>query len=510
VTRVLRWLTVQCRIRVRQLSLVVAVAASLACALSAAAEGATQLAPIAYTAVDGHTETLTPWQGNSVTVLVEPGTRDPIVMDKLVGALDAAWAYYAMTTGRTPASDRFMLNGRDEVAEVSSLNPPNSCGGAACSYLGAMGTEILTSYFENGYQQIAQNDLYDQALFYELGRSFWFWGPQLSFQSPDQDPVVTGFAVLMRFQSMDAANVNGAPFNGTPFSTFKSQVTALSGQYEADQSLTFADTLAQDKSPGMYGGTDFWASLMIQLMQRHGGQQFLTRFLSAVDHLPTASSTVGAVANWEQAASSAACTDLSSVFYVRWGFPRPDGSVTARPPASAVPEPPNGVCSPPPQCPLGQAGAPPNCVVTPTGGSGSAGVGLPSVAGASVSELVTCAGTGTQTCTVTGTLSATETRRGSKVTAVGAKAKHKTTKRTVTLGSATVTIAAGESAALQMTLSKLGMRLLSKRKTLTVTLTTTQTEGSGAPVVITRRVVTFKRRGRSVRRTASAPYRIER
>jgi hypothetical protein len=25
--------------------------------------------------------------------------------------------------------------------------------------------------------------------------------------------------------------------------------------------------------------------------------------------------------------------------YVRWGFPRPDGSVTPRPPASTVPEP---------------------------------------------------------------------------------------------------------------------------------------------------------------------------
>jgi len=470
--------------------------ACAACALSVAAEGATQLAPISYTTVDGHTETLTPWQGNSVTVLVEPGTRDPTVMDKLVGALDAAWAYYAMTTGRTPASDRFMLNGRDEVAEVSSLNPPNSCGGAACSYLGAMGTEILTSYFESGYQQIAQNDLYDQTLFYEFGRNFWFWGPQLALQSPDQDPVVTGFAVLMRFQSMDAANVNGAPFNGTPFSTFKSQVIALAGQYEADQSLTFAGTLAQDRSPGMYGGTDFWASLMMQLMQRHGGQQFLARFLSAVGRLPAASSTAGAVTNWEQAASSAACTDLSSAFYVRWGFPRPDGSVTTRPPASTVPESPNGPCNPSPQCPLGQTGTPPNCVVTPTGGSGSASVGGPSVTGASVSELVTCTGAGTQTCTVTGTLSATETRRGSNVTAVGAKAKHKrhkTNKRTVTLGSATVTITAGTSATLQVTLSKLGMRLLSKRKTLTVTLTTTQPEGSGAPVVIARSVVTFKK-----------------
>jgi hypothetical protein len=47
-----------------------------------------------------------------------------------------------------------------------------------------------------------------------------------------------------------------------------------------------------------------------------------------------------------QDASYAACTDLSSVFYVRWGFPRPDGSVTPRPPADTVPEP-SGSCAAP-------------------------------------------------------------------------------------------------------------------------------------------------------------------
>ena len=98
------------------------------------------------------------------------------------------------------------------------------------------------------YQEIARHDLYSQIPFYELGRSFWFWSPQLQFQAPDQDPVVTGFAVWMRFRSMEAAHVKGAPFKGvTPFPEFASQVEALAGQYEADPSLTFADTLALAK-----------------------------------------------------------------------------------------------------------------------------------------------------------------------------------------------------------------------------------------------------------------------
>ncbi len=167
----------------------------------AAKTGVQELAPILYTAIDGHQETLTPWQGKHVSVLVEPGvTRSPQVMGELVQALDRAWTYYANTTGRLPAVAH-SLNGRDEIAEVSS-----TCG-AGCTYIGATGTEILTYYFESMYQELAEHDLYSQIPFYELGRSFWFYSPQLEFHSPDLDPVVTGFAVWMRFRSMAAAHV---------------------------------------------------------------------------------------------------------------------------------------------------------------------------------------------------------------------------------------------------------------------------------------------------------------
>jgi hypothetical protein len=310
-------------------------------AVAAPRDKVSELAPVVYTAIDGHTETLIPWQGRNVSVLVEPGVRrDPRVMARLVRALDRAWNYYAVTVGRLPAIAH-SLNGRDEIAEVTT-----TCG-AGCTYIGATGTEIQTAQFEYLYRELDQHNLYDQVPFYELGRSFWFWSPQLQFQAPDQDPVVTGFAVWMRFRSMAAARVKGAPFNGTfpptPFPTFASQIAALAGEYEADPSLTFADTLAIDKSPGLYRGTDFWASLMMQLAARHGGQTFVERFWHHAGALPAAASTTNAVTNWVQDASYAACVDLSPVFYVRWGFPRPDGTATSRPPANTVPEP-EGQC----------------------------------------------------------------------------------------------------------------------------------------------------------------------
>jgi hypothetical protein len=292
-----------------------------------------QLPAVLYTAIGGHTETLVPWQGRHVSVLVETAVqRDPAVMTKLVDALDRAWSYYATTTGRLPAV-MHSLNGRDEIAEVSA-----TCG-AGCTYLGATGTEIVTSYFEAMYNQIATNNLSDQIPFYELGRSFWFWSGQLQFQPPDHDPVVTGSAVWMRFRSMAAAGVQGAPFNGTPFLTFKSQVEALAQQYQQNPQLTFAGTLANDTSPGLYGGADFWASLMMQLAGRHGGQTFVARFWQHAGVLPLANSTTEAVTNWVRDADYAACTNLEPVFYQRWGFPRLDGTIITRPPANTVAEP---------------------------------------------------------------------------------------------------------------------------------------------------------------------------
>jgi len=148
--------------------------------------------------------------------------------------------------------------------------------------------------------------------------------------------------VWMRFRSMHAAGVHGAPLFGatTPFATFRSQVRGLEGIYDVDTSDTFAGTLCQNRSPGMYGGTDFWASIMMKLASHYRGQTFVGRFWHHLDSLPTATSTPNAITNWLTDANYASCVDLSSVFYQRWGFPQPDGSVVnPRPDATSVPFP---------------------------------------------------------------------------------------------------------------------------------------------------------------------------
>lgn len=295
-----------------------------------------QLSPINYRAFDGHYETLVPWQGEEVSVLSKNGVaRDPDAMIRLVSALDRAYRFYTHVSGREP-TPYSTLNGRDTIAQVSS-----TCG-AGCGYLGYHGVEIADPFFEGMYRAVRDHDHYDQIPFYELGRNFYFFGQQLSFHSPDRDPVGSGQAVWMRFESMSAAVVEGDP----ALETFRGEVAALVDVYEADSSITFSQTLAQNRSPGRYNGTDFWASLMMRLANRYGGEDFIYRFWRKVLTLSPASTTAGAVANWERAASFAACADLSAVFFTRWGFPRANGSVSSRPAASSVPYPAKGSCAP--------------------------------------------------------------------------------------------------------------------------------------------------------------------
>jgi hypothetical protein len=138
---------------------------------------------------------------------------------------------------------------------------------------------------------------------------------------------------------------------------------------------------------------------------------------------------------------------------------------------------------------------------TVTSGSGSGGngsstpgtptLGVPHVAGTTASLPVSCAGAAGASCTLTLTLSVVETVKGGKVIAVMASAgKHqKTKKKTVVLGTATVTLLSGQSRTVRISLNGRGRQLLATRHTLSANLAVVQ-EGKR----IASRTITFKAR----------------
>src|SRR5205823_11229559 len=91
-------------------------------------------------------------------------------------------------------------------------------------------------------------------------------------------------------------------------------------------------------------------------------------------------------------------------------------------------------------------------------------------------------------------LTVTEILRGKKLVGVTARAKLK--KRTVVVGSASVTLKAGETRTVRITLNRTGKALLAKRHRLPVRLRVTQTLLNGRASAVSRRPSPSKRRRR--------------
>ena len=273
---------------------------------------------VSYTTFFGATLQRQAYLGTNVALLVPPdGGWNGNVVRAIVTKLDVAYDYYRQITGREP-TPYFTIEGRASIAVV-----PSTCG-AGCGYPGSTGIELQTSYWETLYDGVNASGVYDQPLFYELGRNFWFLGAQLAYQSPDDDSsVMTGFAVLNRFTSMDTAGATGGPFGAIPFATFRNDVRGLVDSYEANATLTWANTLKIGRGiPGSYlGSTDLFASFVMRLGDYFGTSTIYDHIWREAALLPAANTTQKAVDNFVLAASAAAGRNLTRLFSTTWRFP---------------------------------------------------------------------------------------------------------------------------------------------------------------------------------------------
>jgi hypothetical protein len=267
-------------------------------------------AMVDYLSFNGDEYNLVPWTGTHIAVLTPPKmTVDPAVISRLIGALDDAWEYYSSITGREPN----LAKNYDGLGTIAVVD--RTCG-AGCGYLGSTGVEILRPYFEIGYNELAQNGRFDQIPFYELGRNFWFYGDQLGAI----DAFVTGFAVVNRFGSMEAAGVQGAPFGGTDFATFRHKVlTDMAQLYLLDEGTTGIQGLTTNPpaNPLNLGAADVAASLFYRIQEDFGSEAY-ARFWHAMGDLPTASTPQEAISNFLAAARSATGVDYGALFKDGW------------------------------------------------------------------------------------------------------------------------------------------------------------------------------------------------
>ena len=128
----------------------------------------------------------------------------------------------------------------------------------------------------------------------------------------------------------------------------------------------------------------------------------------------------------------------------------------------------------------------------PVPGNGHTSVGHARGSGTSAFVRVRCTGAAGATCKLSFRMTVTEKFRGRKLIAVTARKRLKIRKVVVTVGTARgITLTAGQSKVLKISLNRTGKRLLARRHTLKVTLDVTQILGGGRSKTLAQ-TVTFK------------------
>ncbi|SDL39670.1 calcium-binding protein [Paracoccus chinensis] len=264
-----------------------------------------------YVSFQGDTLDLTPWVGEHVALLTPPDmSLDPAVVSDMLTALDRAWEFYRSITGREPVPwEPTTHEGRSTIAVVDS-----TCG-AGCGYLGFTGIEILRPFFENAYAQLRGEGRHDQILFYELGRNFWFYGDELGAM----DAFVTGFAVVNRYLSMNAAGLEGA---GADFESGRHAILHDMAQlYLSDPDKTALEALstAPPDNPLGLGASDVAAALFYRIHEDFGPDAY-SRFWTEIGDRPAALSPQDAIDNFLAAARSATDVDYGALFKEGWAL----------------------------------------------------------------------------------------------------------------------------------------------------------------------------------------------
>lgn len=273
--------------------------------------------PVMYTSINQDYLTLYPVIGRNIVLLAPSPELDPAVLQQMVDTFDRAYDFYKSVTGREPS---LYLN-YHEMPSIAVV--PTTCG-AGCGYLGMSGIELQADYFEKLYTGVLENNQYDQTVFYELGRNFWFYENKIEYMGEDRtDSISTGYAVFMRFMAMDAAGVTPAPYNATDFSLFREEVENLLPTYLLDDTLNWDNTLRIGKAPANaldLDGSDLFAAILFDLRTRFG-DDFIKWIWKEVDLRPDAETTQDAIDNFVLATCAAVEQNQTRLFVEHYRWP---------------------------------------------------------------------------------------------------------------------------------------------------------------------------------------------
>jgi len=262
--------------------------------------------------------TLYAWEGRNVAVLTRDTNRNAGAMQLWIEALDRGWDFYLEATGRSPPMPVYKHHGKVTIAEV-----PKSCG-ARCAQVGLSGIEAETTYFNQDFLG-AIRGIYGGYLFFEMGYNFLFYDEKVGYKHPSYNTVFNGYAVLMQWWAMDAANVEvDADACFASAAQARAHFEGMVDRYIADTTLNWSNTLALGRGVGAGCSSDgpvLFTSIFMRMLRDYGtGGGFALRLWKEVAERPDANTDQDAVDNMVIATSRTAGSNLARIFEeeLRW------------------------------------------------------------------------------------------------------------------------------------------------------------------------------------------------
>jgi hypothetical protein len=254
-------------------------------------------------------------------------TPDPYcpvsVILRILDALDRGYDYYRNAAPQAPAP----YNTYGGLLSIAGLpyGRVSRCGAdkPACGIPGSTGIELKYEVYTNLCDRAQFWNEHDQTPFYELGRNFWFYTDKIEYTGSDGASlsITTGFAIAMRFLSMDYAGVAGAPVNQLSYADLRRVTESIVDVYRDDPSLRWDNTLKVGEGPPVFSpqrrGADLFASMLLRLHRAHG-TRFIQQLWRTVAIRNNRTNSSEAVDNFVAAASLAAGVNLTNLFMNTW------------------------------------------------------------------------------------------------------------------------------------------------------------------------------------------------
>ena len=258
-----------------------------------------------------------PWDGKEVSLLLpadHPLEPDPAVLRRFLKRLDAGWASLRELTGTVPRP-YLTHDSKVSIALLPSHLAHLTCA-EGCSYPGVTGIEIV-GFFERDYDEMAEDSkVVRPYYFHHMAHNFFTYGDRHSLFEG-------GFSIFLRYVLLDQQKLKD------PLAKTRRAIEDLEAVYAERgtdwfEAFTGSGNLYLDHGPS--DPNALYASIMLYLRKRHGGDAFVERFLHALRQCPeadwrTPQGQRQQAASWAAAICIGARKDLGGLLVERWRLP---------------------------------------------------------------------------------------------------------------------------------------------------------------------------------------------